>query len=110
MRTAKDTDYFITLPEVGEFRFGRETLLDKILIRTHFLGIVKDLKDDDAHYASVFAVMIAEYATLCVSCPVGWEHIGDMELTEQTESQLYALFALWRDQHQSFRNSAASGS
>lgn len=109
MKSSNDSsDYFITLPGVGDFRFSQETYADRIAIRAHYLGLVKDFKDTDT-YLSTYAGLIAEFQQLCVSCPPDWQDLASQVITDQRETQLFELVKQLRQQQQSFRNSAAQG-
>lgn len=105
-RNPRDTDYLIPLPNVGDFRFGRETFQDRADIRANYLSIVKSHKDSDIDL-SIYAGMMAEYAVMCVEAPEGWGDLAKVEITESTEAQLFELFRLLREQQKSFRVSAA---
>lgn len=108
MKSPHASDYLISLPEVGEFRFSQETYADRIAIRAHYLGLVKDHKDTDT-YLSTYAGLIAEFQQLCVSCPPDWQNLAAQVITDERETQLFELVRQLRQLQQSFRNSAAQG-
>lgn len=108
MRQAKDTDFFIELPGVGVFRFGRRTFLDRAKIRAEFLRITKELGDDDAEL-SAYSMIMAAHKVICVEAPSGWEDIESIELTIEKDKQIFALYDLVRKKEDLFRIGASEG-
>lgn len=104
MREAKESDFFVELPGVGVFRFGRRTYGDRMRIRSEFLRLVRDLGDSDQDL-SMYAGMIATHAVLCVEAPEGWEDLAEVDLTAavSTDDKIFELFALVKQQEDSFR-------
>ena len=109
MRTAKDTDFFVTLEGVGKFRFGRRTFGDRIKIRAEFLALVRDLDGEamDVDLAGM-ASIVAACKVLCVSAPAGWEDIEHLDLLDDpaVEEKLYTLYGALRSKEDSFRRTA----
>lgn len=109
MRTAKESDFFIDVPSVGQFRFGRRTFGDRIAIRADYLRLVAEFGDDDTDL-SIYASVAAIYVALCVSCPKGWEVITDLDLTDpDMENNIFTLYDLFIAKEASFRNRPAAG-
>ena len=106
MRQPKDTDYIIPLPDVGDFRFGRQTFADRAKIRADYISITKANTDPDL---SAFALILAKHANLCVDAPGEWQDFSNMEVTQWKESKLFELYALLAEQESSFRFGAAQG-
>lgn len=108
MREARDTDFFVELPGVGVFRFGRRTYGDRMRIRAEYLRLVRDIGDDDQDL-SMYAGMIATHAVLCVEAPSGWADLADVDLTgsADTDNKIFELFALIKQQEDSFRAGAS---
>lgn len=104
MRSAKENDFFVELPDVGVFRFGRRTFGDRMKIRAAYLRLVKELGDADDDL-SMYAAMIAAHEVLCVEAPAGWENLADLDLLEtaDTERNIYELYSLLKDKEDAFR-------
>lgn len=104
MRQAKDTDFFITLPDVGVFRFGRRTYGDRLKIRVEYLRLVREFGDSDSAL-SIYASMIASHSVLCVEAPKGWEDLTNLDMTSPVdpEEKLFELYELLKAKEDSFR-------
>ena len=105
MREAKESDFFIELPTVGIFRFGRRTYGDRILIRSNYLRLVQEFGDSD-NDLSMFAGMVATHATLCVDAPKGWADLSSLDVVSaaDNETKVYELYGLLKSQEDSFRS------
>lgn len=104
MRQPKDTDFFITLPDVGVFRFGRRTYGDRLKIRAEYLRLVKEFGDEDADL-SLYAAMISTHTVLCVEAPAGWANLADLDLVAPSdpEAKVFELYAALKEKEDSFR-------
>lgn len=104
MRQAKDTDFFIELPGVGVFRFGRRTYGDRLSIRTEYLRLVREFGDSDSAL-SIYASMIASHSVLCVEAPPGWSDLTQLDMTSPNdpEEKLFELYDLLKAKEDSFR-------
>lgn len=111
MREPRDNDFFIELPGVGTFRFGRRTFGDRISIRSRYLGLVKDLGDSDEDL-SIFASMVASHSVLCVEAPEGWADLAALDMTAPgySDALLFDLYNRIREKEDSFRSSVPAGS
>lgn len=107
MREARDTDFFIELPDVGVFRFGRRTFGDRMRIRAEYLRLVRELGDDDEDLA-FYAAIISVHSVLCVEAPEGWEDIAQLDLTGpgNVDEKIFALSQRLRAKEDSFRKGA----
>ena len=114
MRTANSTDFYIDVPLVGRFRFGRRTYGDRIKIRAEFLRVVKDLDtgevDKDGRMLldeelSGHASIVAAYKVLCVECPPGWGDLEALDLTASPdiEDRIWDVYLGLRSKEDSFR-------
>lgn len=108
MRTAKDTDFFLTLPDVGVFRFGHRTFRDRADIKAAYLRYAKEWGDEDPELTA-YASMLAVYKQLCVECPAGWEDIESVEITEESDSKLFELFKELAKLEEQFRKGSQDG-
>lgn len=104
MRHAKDTDFFIELPDVGTFRFGRRTYGDRLKIRSEYLRMTKEFGNDDADL-SLYAAMIATHWALCVDAPKGWESLAEIDMVsnDDAEDKIYELYNLLKEKEDFFR-------
>lgn len=104
MREPKESDFFIELPGVGVFRFGRRTYGDRLKIRSAYLRLVREFGDDDPDL-SMYAAMIASHAVLCVEAPRGWEDLAELDLVApgDNEAKIFDLYALLKEKEDSFR-------
>lgn len=104
MRLPKDTDFFVELPGVGTFRFGRRTYGDRLKIRAEYLRHVGSFGDDDADL-SMFASIIAAHKVMCVDAPKGWEDLAELDLTVpgHSEEKIFELYGLFKAKEDSFR-------
>lgn len=104
MRQAKDTDFFIDLPGVGVFRFGRRTYGDRLNIRCEYLRLVREFGDSDSAL-SIYASMIASHSVLCVEAPEGWSDLTKLDMTSPVdpEEKLFELYDLLKAKEDSFR-------
>jgi hypothetical protein len=128
MRKAKDTDFFIPLPGVGTFRFGRRTFGDRAKIRAEIMRLTREFEDlkpvheepedpenpskqsQDYNELSAYASIMATHKFMCVEAPEGWEDIENMELTDENDTKIFELYGLVRAKEESFRSGAKAGS
>lgn len=103
MREQRDTDFFIELPDVGEFRYGRRTFGDRLAIRAAYLHLVKGTGDDDPDL-SMYAGFASTHAVLCVDAPEGWADILGIDLTApgDPDAKIFDLFTRLREMEDSF--------
>lgn len=104
MRTSKESDFFIELPGVGVFRFGRRTYGDRLKIRTEYLRLVREFGDSDTNL-SIYASMIASHSVLCVEAPAGWADLTELDMTApgDPEDLLFELYERLKAKEDSFR-------
>lgn len=107
MREARDNDFFVELPGVGNFRFGRRTFGDRLAIRAEYLRYTKEFGDDDPDL-SLYAAMIATHSVLCVEAPAGWEDLAALDMTDPSfsDEKLFDLYERLRAKEDSFRKGA----
>lgn len=75
MREESSDDFFVELPDVGQFRYGRRTIGDRLAIRRDYLRYVQEFGDNDTDL-SLYAALIATHAILCVYAPEGWDNLA----------------------------------
>lgn len=97
MREPSADDFFLDLPDVGTFRYGRRTIGDRLAIRRDYLRYTQEFGDDDPDL-SLYAALIATHDTLCVSCPAGWESIAAIPASKMEKAfELGALIKSTED-------------
>lgn len=109
MREPSDNDFFIELPGVGVFRYGRRTYGDQLRIRAEQLKLARELGDSDPDVA-LYAGTIAVHRVLCVEAPKGWEDLSVIDLTAVDIDKVFELMALLREKEGSFRAAAKQAS
>ena len=111
MRTPSDSDFFVEVPDVGTFRFGRRTYGDRLKIRSEVLKLVRDVGESDPELATQAAI-IAAHRVLCVESPAGWGDLAavDMVSVPDAEDRVYAIYLALKEKEDSFRGSTAQGS
>lgn len=107
MREPSDTDFFLEVPKLGTFRFGRRTYGDRLKIRSHFLRLTREfaeLEEPDPDLATNAAI-VAAHKVLCVDAPAGWEDLESIDLidTPDAEDKIFALYFALKDKEDSFR-------
>jgi len=106
MRPAKDTDFFIDLPDVGVFRFGRRTYGDRLRIRAEYLRLVQEHGDKDEQL-TVYAGIVSSHKIMCVEAPKGWEDLSEIVLSRpgfDIDDKVYELYGKMKAQEDSFRS------
>lgn len=77
MRSLSHDDFFVELPDVGTFRYGRRNVGDRLSIRRDYLRFTQEFADIDPDL-SLYAALIATHDVLCVEAPDGWESIAEL--------------------------------
>jgi hypothetical protein len=108
MRKAKDNDFFVELPDVGVFRFGRRTFADRVEIRSNVMRITKELTGFDLTLDG-YASIMAAHKVLCVEAPAGWEDISAIELDDDSDEKILELYDLLRAKEELFRKGSKEG-
>lgn len=108
MRKAAATDFFIELPQVGTFRFGRRTYGDRLKIRAEYLRLTKDLADVNDAELATNAAIVAAHKVLCVEAPEGWADLESIDLITQPDAddKIFDLYFLLKNKEDSFRQAA----
>lgn len=116
-RAPKDTDFFVTLPDVGDFIFARRTLGDAMKIRGRYLRLLGesgagDTEEPDPELSG-YANVIATIAVLLVKAPSAqWADPLAIDLVgnPQALDQIVSLYTLLSEAEDSFRHQAAGPS
>lgn len=110
-RSPSDTDFFVELPQVGRFRYGRRTFGDRIRIRAEYLRLTGGFGDGDLDL-SVMGAVVAQHQVLCVSAPTGWTDLEALDMSidpDRLDAHLMALYGLVKEREDSFRRQPAEG-
>lgn len=105
MRAPKDSDFFVELPGVGVFRYGRRTYGDQLRIRAEQLRLSREAENDPD--IELYAGTIAVHRVLCVEAPEGWEDLANIDLTQVGINKVFELMSLLREKEEFFRQNAA---
>lgn len=103
MREASATDFFVELPGVGQFRYGRRTVGDRLAIRRDYLRYTQEFGDDDPDL-SLYAALIATHEVLCVEAPEGWENLALVDANDL--DTVFALGALLKQKEEAVAKGA----
>lgn len=103
MRSPSADDFFIELPNVGTFRYGRRSVGDRLAIRRDYLRYVQEFGDDDPDL-SLYAALIASHEVLCVEAPTGWESIAALPADKLDTA--FELGALLREKEEAIAKGA----
>lgn len=111
VRKQSDLDFFIEVPEIGSFRFGRRTFGDSIRIRAEYLRVIGGLSATGEKVDPLIdtvAYVIATFKVMCVSAPAGWEDLEQVDLLEHpnAEDLIYSLQESFAEKEDSFRCAA----
>lgn len=106
-RAPAEGDFFVDLPGVGRFRYGRRTYGDRIRIRQHFLGILGGDDEGVDEDVAAMAAIVAAHRVLCVQAPAGWQELSTIDLVVDplAEGRILELYALLKQKEDSFRRS-----
>jgi glutamate synthase domain-containing protein 2 len=107
MREASADDFFIPLPNVGTFRYGRRTIGDRLAIRRDYLRYVQELGDEDESL-TIYAALIATHDVLCVESPPGWESIATLPASKMDAA--LELGALLKEKEEALAKGAEKSS
>jgi hypothetical protein len=103
----KDNDFFVTVDGVGTFRFNRKTYGAQIKIDAAAARILGangiDAMEDPV--MRTHADLVGCYTGLMVECPLGWEFIEAVDLTERPEldKTIFDLYVGLKEKLNSFR-------
>jgi len=107
MRKPKETDFFIELPDVGTFRYGRQTIADRARIRADYIKIAGDSNEDYTLY--LLASFVSAHKHSCVSAPAGWEDAENIDDTNWNADKVKELLGLLEDNIDMFRKGDGTG-
>jgi hypothetical protein len=96
-------DFFLELPDVGQFRYGRRTIGDRLAIRRDYLRYTQEFGDTDEDL-SLYAALIATHAVLCVQAPDGWDNLATIPAHQL--DKVFELGALVRGKEEALAKGA----
>lgn len=106
-RTPKPTDFRVTVPDVGDFVFGKRTMRDEIATQVEYARVLDGVSPTPWLEAVVGA--IADLSVLTVKAPDGWD-IDAMEPHDPvTYSKLIAVHRGLLEKERYFRGAAGQG-
>lgn len=111
MRKPADTDFFLEVPDVGTFRFGRRTYGDRLKIRAEYLRLTREFDGVQDPELATHAAIVSAHKVLCVDAPAGWDDLEAIDLIDMpdAEDKIFALYFALKEKEDSFRRNAGKG-
>lgn len=111
MRKPADSDFFLEVPDVGTFRFGRRTYGDRLKIRAEYLRLTREFEGSNDPELATHAAIVSAHKVLCVDAPQGWADLEAIDLIDvpDAEEKIFALYFALKDKEDSFRRRAVEG-
>lgn len=103
-RTPKPTDFRVSVPDVGDFVFGKRTMRDEIATQVEYARILDGVSPTP--WLEAVAGAIADLTVLTVKAPENWD-IDSMEPHDPaTYAKLIAVHRGLLEKERSFRGAA----
>lgn len=111
MRKPADSDFFLEVPDVGTFRFGRRTYGDRLKIRAEYLRLTREFESVNDPELATHAAIVSAHKVLCVDAPEGWRDLEAIDLIDvpDAEDKIFALYFALKDKEDSFRRGTDKG-
>lgn len=104
-KTPKPTDFRVTVPDVGDFVFGKRTMRDEIATQVEYARMIDGVSPTP--WLEAVCGAMADLSVLTVRSPEGW----DIEAMEPHDPETYAkLIAVHRgllEKERTFRRGSA---
>lgn len=107
-RMARETDFAVSVENVGNFTFAKRTMRDEIDIQVEYARIINGV--EPTAWLEAVGGWISTLRVLTVRAPEGWEIDGLDPLDPETYAQLRAVHAALTEKERSFRRQPAAGS
>jgi hypothetical protein len=110
-RSPAATDFFVDVPGVGRFRYGRQTFGDRIRIRSEFMRLTGGFGEGDLDLG-LMGTVTAKHIVQCVQAPPGWDDIEALDSSldpDQIDKHLLALHLAVKEKEDSFRRQRNDG-
>lgn len=109
MSIAKQNDFYVDVPNIGQFRFNRKTYGSVIQMQAERLRVLRGIGDEDSEMRG-HATIVSTYKTLMVECPAGWEDLESIDVGSdpEKEDQILAVYFALKEKLDSFRQPIAT--
>lgn len=108
-RPSSSTDFFIDVPNVGNFSFARRTLRDEFAIAAEYSRLTEGIATPTP-WLEFVATWVSALKVLTVTAPSGWDIDSMDPLDQGTYDKLREVHKALTEKEQSFRkNSSQTG-
>ena len=105
-RIPKETDFNLTIPDVGPFTFARRTMRDEIQIQVEYARIIDGA--EPTAWLSAVGGWISTLKVLTVRAPQGWDLDELDPLDPSTYARMNAVHGGLSEKERSFRSKPGS--
>lgn len=107
-RPSAPTDFFVDVPDIGNFSFAKRKLADEMRITAEYSRLTEGVETPTT-WLEIVAGWISALKVLTVTAPPGWD-IDEMDpLDQDTYTQLGKVHQALRDKESSFRQKPSTG-
>lgn len=112
MRQAREGDFFLDVPDIGKFRFGRRTKRDQYKIRGIYAQMTENNFSPSGDVVDAEAWWHASLLVMTVLNPEGFspDDIDPLTEPEEGDQRIHKVFLALREKELSFRPKPADGS
>ncbi|ECH9374561.1 hypothetical protein ZL54_22460 [Salmonella enterica subsp. enterica] len=101
MKQPRKTDFFVDVPDIGNFRFARRSIHDEMQIQRYFSEYTGGCQP--TAWYSTLAEFMSVLRALIVTAPEGWDIDTLDPLDEESYSQMSRVYEALREQEERFR-------
>lgn len=106
-RIPKDTDFTVTVDDVGSFTFAKRTMADEIKVQVEYARLIEGVAPTD--WLAAVCGWIAALRVLTVRAPDGWD-LDEMDpLDNGTYARLNRAYEALTTKERSFRSRPGTG-
>jgi hypothetical protein len=104
-RTAKPTDFRVSVEGVGEFTFGKRTMRDECDAQVEYARIIQGV--EPTQWLQIVGAALSDLRTLTVTAPEGWD-LEELDPQDaDTYKKLYDVHMALLEKERSFRRKNA---
>lgn len=107
-RQPRETDYTVTVENVGTFTFAKRTMRDEIDVQVEFARIINGV--EPTAWLEAVGGWMSTLRVLTVRAPDGWDLDGFDPFDPETYAKLRAVHSALVEKERSFRLKPAAGS
>ncbi len=100
-RLPQETDFTVTVDQVGTFTFGRRTMRDEIAIQVEYARIIDGVEPTD--WLQAVGGWISTFRVLTVRGPAGWDVENLDPLDPETYANMMRVYSALAEKERSFR-------